>query len=122
MYTYDKPLRVTYSFPAADLNANALIGTFIGPVGLIGRIVDASVALTAAVTGAVSQIEVGIAANGVENLAMDVPVLAILLGHQATKAELAAGADIIADATTYVGCDGGGTLGDGDITITVDWY
>jgi|6_EtaG_2_1085325.scaffolds.fasta_scaffold99072_1 hypothetical protein len=122
MYTYDKPLRITYQFAAAAIDTDALIGTFIGPPGKVGRIVSCTVALTAAVTVAAAGIEIGIAANGTENLSFDVPILAINLGHSATAAEIAAGADIIADAVTYVGADGDANAGDGDITIVVDWY
>ncbi len=121
----------TYQFPAAALETSTIIGRFLGPLGKTGRVVGVEVQLTAGTTDAVTVLSIGV--NGATAPAsITIPVLAINLGHVATAAELlAAGAaevvgvndvDLTADTQVEVDTDGGCTVGDGDLYITVAWF
>lgn len=123
--------RRVYRFAAAALDTAAIFGRFIGPAGKLGRVRGIECIVTAALTVAVTNVIVGV--NGaVLPAAMQIPILAINLGHVMSAAELAlAGADevagtndVILTADTVIECssDGGATAGDGDIIVTVDWF
>ena len=128
---YHNADRRTYIFPAAALETLAIIGRFIGPLGKTGRVVGVEVQLTAGTTDAATVLSIGV--NGaVAPASISIPVLAINLGHVATAAELdAAGApevagtndvELTADTQVEVDTNGGCTVGDGDLYITVDWF
>ena len=121
--SYGSPIYTTYRYAAATLSAAATVGRFIGPEGKRGRIVGAEVITTTATTVAACALQVGPAGGtATANLDMSIPVTAINLGHQATKAEIDAGATMAADTVHNVSSDGGCTAGAGDLVITVAWF
>jgi hypothetical protein len=122
MYTYDNPLRISYSFLGAAIDTDLQFGTFIGPAGKTGRIAAVVLGIIAATTGADGDLEIGLAANGTEFLAGAIPNIATDGGWSASEAEIALGADIPADTAVFVGSGGANTAGDADITVVVDWY
>lgn len=123
--------RRVYRFPAVAIDTAAVFGRFTGPLGKIGRVRGMEYIITTATTVAVSLITCG--NNGATlPAAMTVAIAAANLGGRMTAAQVkAAGADdvagtndveLTADAVVEVASDGGATAGDGDITVTVDWY
>lgn len=123
--------RRTYRIAAATLSAAAVVGRIIGPAGKLGRVVGMETVLTLGTTVAVCNVTVGV--NGaVLPAVMQIPVLAINLGHQMSAAELKlAGAveiaavndvELPADTVIEVASDGGCTAGAGDLLITIVWF
>lgn len=121
----------TYKFTDAPILTGSIVGRFQGPAGKVGRVRGIEYHLTAATTGAASEITVG--DNGATlPAACSVPVAAINTGGAMTAAQLkAAGAEVVAgvndvelsaDTIIDVTSDGGSTLGDADIYVTVDWF
>jgi len=130
---YDNALRETYRVKAATVSGAAVVDSFIGPAGKVGRIVNVSHVVTTDVTVAAANITVG--NNGASNpVTHDIPVsvagaaeaipAADLKGQVDGTDGLAAGeiALLAADTLVEVASDGGATAGAADLLVTVDWY
>ena len=127
---YAKDRRV-YRFTSAAVDTAAVFGRFIGPAGKLGRVRGMEFLCTVQTTGSDSTVTAGV--NGATlPAALTIPALAQFAGIAATAAQVtAAGADevagvndviLTADTVIEVASDGGNTAGDGDVTVTVDWY
>ncbi len=127
---YSKDRRV-YRFAAATMSTGAIVGRFIGPPGKIGRVRGIEIIVTTGMTSAVTNLTVGINGATLPSV-IQIPILAVNLGHQMSAAELAlAGADQVAstndveldaDTVIEVTTDGGCNAGAADLVITVDWF
>jgi hypothetical protein len=120
---YDNPIIETLSLKAFAGVSSAAVGQrFVGPPGKTGRILGASVVTTTATTVAASLVRVGTGAAPAAALSLTVPILAINLHHQATQAEVDAGADIAADTLYQIDGDGLATAGAVDVQVIIAWF
>ena len=118
--SYSNPTTITYRFPAASVIAAATLGRFIGPNGMVGRLLDVAYVVTTGVTVAASNIIVGSAGDTDAYGTLAVPVAAAnAVGNGVTHGVTE---DLPADTVVLVGSAGGATAGAVDILVTVDWY
>lgn len=124
MPTYDNPLVITYEALAnSGVSSSAVMRNFIGPLGMKGRVLSCSTVVTTEVETAAPSIQVGITGGDTDvALNMSVALGAAGVGHQATKAELAAGAEIAADTVYSVLGGGEASAGAVDMVLAVGWY
>ncbi len=123
--SYDNPLRVTYQFLAAAIDAAAIFGRFQGPRGLKGRCVSIHYHVVNTTTDDVTEITLDTAA-GLTALTLPICVIPIrtgaLGGADTVADDLPGKADLPADTIIEVTSDGGCTAGDADVYVTVDWF
>lgn len=121
MSGYDHPIQMTYRFPAADVASAGVVGRIAGPGGARGRVLAITHVVTTGVTVAASTVSVG--PNGAAAPARSTVAVATANSiGSATKAQLAAAADLPADTVIEVASDGGATAGAADIVVTVGWF
>ena len=123
---YDNALRETYRFPAVAIDTAAIFGRFIGPAGKQGRVVNISGIVTVELTTNPSILSVDTVAGVTTPPQATAPAAVADLGFQAVLGSgtngLAAASDLPADTVCTVESDGGAVAGDGDVTVTVDWF
>lgn len=119
---YHDPVYSTYTLPASAIATAGTKLTVAGPRGKVGRLVAIAAALTAATTGAATELRVGTAGTADKYGTLSVPVSAIGTAHNnATLA--AADANLMpADEAVVIASDGGSTAGDADLAITIAWF
>lgn len=123
MNNYDNPLFVTYAIAAATLSGGAAtLKRFIGPVGRTGHVRTLTYIVTTGVTVAAALVTVDTSGTSGAYGSVTVPIAAANLGGSATKANLAAAADIPADTVISVKTNGAATAGAADITLSVGWF
>lgn len=119
---YDNAENRTYRFPAVALDTGAVFGRFIGPAGKIGRVRGIEVIVTTSTTGSATDVTVD------TNAGLTTPPNATVVaatapdGQTTTPAQLADGDNLPADTIIEVASDGGNSAGDGDVTVSVDWF
>lgn len=117
--SYSNPTTITYRFPAVSVVSAATLGRFVGPKGMVGRLLDIAYVVTTGVTVAASNLIVGSAGTTNAYGTLAVPVSAAnSVGNGATKV---ANTDMPADTVVLVGSAGGATAGAVDALVTVAW-
>ena len=123
---YDNALRETYRFPAVALDTAAIFGRAIGPAGKQGRVVNISGIVTVELTTNPTIVTVDTAAGVTTPPQATAPAAVADLGFQAVLGNgtngLAAASDLPADTVLEFASNGGAAAGDGDVTITIDWF
>lgn len=119
---YDNGAIRTYRFPAVSFDTSAVFGRFIGPLGKRGRVRGIEGIITTATTDAAGEVTVDTNAGLTTPALATVPVAAADIGFVSTVAQLALGDDLPADTVIEVASDGGATVGDGDVTVAVEWF
>lgn len=119
---YDDPTLVTYSFPAATLSTNGIIGYLGGPAGLTGRVESIVYTVTTGVTVAAAEINVGAVADDADNAVCAVPIASANATSGSTLANVSAKNSLAADTDIIVSSDGGCTAGAADVFVTVAWF
>lgn len=117
--SYSNPTTITYRFPAVSVIAGATLGRFVGPNGMVGRLLDVAYVVTTGVTVAASNLIVGSAGDTDAYGTLAVPVSAAnSVGNGVTKGVTA---DLPANTVVLVGSAGGATAGAVDALVTVEW-
>lgn len=117
--SYSNPTTVTYRFPAVSVIAGATLGRFVGPNGMVGRLLDVAYVVTTGVTVAASNLIVGSAGDTDAYGTLAVPVAAAnSVGNGMTRGVTT---DMPADTAVLVGSAGGATAGAVDALVTVEW-
>jgi hypothetical protein len=118
--SYSNATTVSYTFPAAAVDTDAVIGYLVGPAGKKGRLVGIMTAVTVAVTVVKSVLTLGVSGALTAYGSADVAV-----GAAGTvNNTFTYGAVTIIPADTSIILESGGecTAGDGDVTVVIDWY
>jgi hypothetical protein len=125
---YDNALRESYRFAALTISGGAVVGSFIGPVGKKGKIVNVSSIVTTGVTVAAAGLTIG-ASGQTEPVAFSIPISSTGAGLAIPKANLKDATapsldaqELAADTVVEIEDDGLATAGAADIVVTVDWY
>lgn len=120
---YANPIYATYTVAGVDFTGAAANDLQIcGPYGLVGRVVDVSVMLTAAVTVAASTVLVGTASDTDAFALLTVPIQAInTTVNNATKYTDVDNL-IPANSRVVIGNGGGSTAGAGTVSVTIAWF
>jgi len=122
---YDNALRETYRFPAVAIDTGAIFGRVIGPAGKQGRVVNISGLVTAELTSGPTDITVDTVAGLTILPTMAIPALVADLGFAAPQrgvGGLNLADDLPADTVLEFASVGTAAAGDGDVTITIDWF
>lgn len=119
---YNNPIYTTYSFPAADLSANAVFGRLGGPAGRTGRVDSIAYTVTTGVTVAAAEINVGAVAGDANNAVCAVPVASANATNGSTVANTTGKNTLAADTTILVSSDGACTAGAANVFVTVAWF
>lgn len=118
--SYSNPTSITYRLPAAAIATAGVLGRFIGPTGLTGRVVDICSVVTAGVTIEANTVTVGTAADPDANATLTVAISAA--NAVQNGATLVTAALLAADTLFVVNSGGEATAGAADILVTVDWF
>jgi hypothetical protein len=123
MNTYDNPIYVTYAVAAGGLSGGAAtLKRFIGPVGRTGHVRALTYIVTTSVTVAAALVTIDTSGTAGAYGSVSIPVSSANAGGSATKANLAAAADIPADTVISIKTNGASTAGAADITLAVGWF
>ena len=120
--SYDSPIHATYRFPAADVSADGVIATLVGPKGKNGRVIGAGSVITTGVAGTQAAISFGSADNNADYGVHTVPVASA--GETTNGVTyLSTGKEFIpADSDLVISSDGSPSAGAADVIVHVAWF
>ncbi len=125
MSNYDNPIHITYTFTGVDLTgAAADDGEFVGPAGLVGRVVAMMSVVTTGVTVAASTVDVGTGSAADPDLYASHAVPISVDGAVANAfTDNSSDSNLIpADTIFMIGNGGGSTAGIVDAQVTIAWF
>lgn len=138
MATYDKPVRETFSFNAADLHTADITKYIRGPAGLRGRLVDCLAAVTTTLAGATTKPILKVGVSGTLGQSLNWNLGAATAGAGPLRASAQAGTAALqrdsntgalpvmpADTDiilTFVAATGSGAAGVADLNFTFEWF
>ncbi len=122
-YQYDKPLTRNYRIDAAALATAAVLLTVHGPKGRVGRVAAISTRITSALTVADSTLSVR-EKGGSDTATAVIPFSGSAIDDVEGQSaeELKGQVELTADTPIEIYCDGGATVGAGDVEVDIDWY
>lgn len=114
----------SHKFPNAALDAAAVVGRIVGPVGRRGRVTSLTVLCTVDLTGSVGAVNVGNAGAAAAYMSLTLP-------NTTAPARVDGTLSITYDRGGYqrsnpdevieIAAGGEPSAGDGDITVTAEW-
>lgn len=119
--SYSNPTTITYSFPAAAVDTDAVIGYLAGPSGMKGHVAAVITVVTVEVTVAAAVLTLGVSGD----LDAYVSAASVAIGAAGTVSNtFTRGATVEIPADTAVILESGGeaTAGDGNVFVVIDWY
>lgn len=120
--TYDNPIVISYTIPAADMSTDATELQIVGPPGLEGKLLGIEGVLTVATTTAASELTVGTAANDDAFGILAIPVALINTIHNAPTIFTNDALRMAADTRVVIASDGGAAAGTLAVIVTIGWF
>lgn len=112
----------TYQFMNAALDTSAIFGRIQGPAGKVGRLIGVEWHIVAELTTNPTVLTFDHVVALPLLPTVSVAAAATNLGGSATKTELEAGAEFLADTVIECTSNGGAAAGDADVIVTIAWY